>query len=138
MFRFEKVNYLAVIAAWIAAIAVGSLWYGVFFMKNWSEAVGIAQGDMANPALGMLVMAVCYFILVLGVALVFVAAGVKRAGSGVAGGLMISFFFLVTTLFTNVMFENRPMSLFFINGSYSLVKFAIAGAILGGWQRKTE
>jgi hypothetical protein len=116
---------------------VGSLWYGVFFVNKWSEAVGIAQGDMANPATGMLVMAVCYFIIVIGVALVFAAAGVKRAGSGVAGGLMISFFFLATTLFTNVMFENRPMSLFFINGSYVLVKFAIVGAILGGWRRKT-
>jgi hypothetical protein len=81
-------------------------------MKKWSAAVGVAQGDTANPATGMPVMAVCYFILVPGVALVFAAAGVKRAGGGVAEGLMISFFFLVSTLFTNVMFENRPMSLF--------------------------
>ena len=138
MLKFKEVNYWAVIVAWIAALAVGSLWYGVLFMKSWSEAAGVAQDNMANPALGMLVMAVCYFIIVFGLALVFAAAEVKGAGRGLAWGLMISFFFLVTTVFTNVMFENRPLSLFFINGSYSLVKFAIVGAILGGWRKKEK
>jgi hypothetical protein len=136
MFKFKEVNYWAVIVSWIAAMAFGWLWYGVFFMKSWAEAAGVTQETMGNPVVGMLVMAVCYFILVLGLGLVFAGADVKGAGRGIAGGLMISFFFIVTTALTNGMYENRPMALFFINGSYSLVKFAIVGAILGGWRKK--
>jgi hypothetical protein len=136
MFKFKEVNYWAVIVSWVAAMVFGWLWYGLLFMKSWQAASGVSPDTMGSPAAGMIVMAVCYFIIVLGVGLVFAGAGVKNAGSGVAGGLMISFFFLVTTALTNVVFENRPMSLFFINGSYSLVMFAIVGAILGGWKKK--
>ena len=72
--------------SWITAIVLGSLWYGVFFREIWMAATGVTQSDMGNPVTSMVVMAVCYFILALGLGLAFAAMVVKSAGRGQGGG----------------------------------------------------
>ncbi len=45
------INYLAVIGAAVANIAVGMLWYGPVFGKYWRKMMGFTDADMRNMPL---------------------------------------------------------------------------------------
>jgi len=46
--------------------------------------------------------------------------------------------FVATVLLTNYSFEQRPFSLFAINGGAALVGMLISGAIVGAWKGKSK
>ncbi|MEL7161475.1 MAG: DUF1761 family protein, partial [Bacteroidota bacterium] len=43
-----KTNWIAVIVAAVAGMFIGFLWYGLFFMDAWGEAVGLTSEDDIN------------------------------------------------------------------------------------------
>ena len=57
--------------------------------------------------------------------------------TGTLLGIFLWAAFVLTTTLTAQLFEGRSLELWAINYGYDLAGMAIAGAILGGWRRKT-
>ncbi len=138
------INYLAVVACAVAAMAIGFVWYGPLFGKKWSELMGwgamtpealkekqkAAMPGYAVSFVGALVMA-----YVLAHGLVFGNAYLHT--SGISGGLQGSFWywfgFVVPVTLGTVFWDGKPWKLWFINVGYYFVQIMVMGAILGFW-----
>ena len=57
----------------------------------------------------------------------------SNAGFGIFAGLMIAIFWIGTSRLNDVLYERKPIGLFWINVGYNLVIYTIMGAILGAW-----
>ncbi|MEK7542332.1 MAG: DUF1761 domain-containing protein [Patescibacteria group bacterium] len=137
------INYLAVLVAAAASMVLGFVWYGPLFGKMWMKLSGITQEKIdaskksgmnktyALALVGSLVMA-----YVLAHALVFASSYFKI--SGVQAGLMVGFWnwlgFIAPVTLGAVLWEGKPVKLWFLNNGYYLVSLLIMGVILAVWQ----
>jgi Protein of unknown function (DUF1761) len=126
------VNWIAVVVAAFSALALGALWYSpIAFGKRWTALTGITPEKQAaaNPAItygGSL-------------ALAFVAALIfsmflgpnPSLGFSLGAGLSAGLCWVAASFGINYLFEQKPMSLFLINGGYHSLQFTIYGLIFG-------
>ncbi len=128
----DSINYLAVLAATVAGMVVGALWYSPILLgKQWMAAIGKTPEELGNPAKAMAGQLVTT--LIVAVVLAIVVAWSGRAGliGGATVGLTVWLGFVLTALLPSVFFEGRPSNLVAINGSCQLVTYAVMGAIIG-------
>ena len=133
------INYLAVVAGIIINMALGALWYSpILFANPWMAATGITKEyidehkDLQYRGYGVSIVASIVFVL--GLAALVEATGAADLAEGLALGLIAGVGFIATTQAANYAFENRPLKHYLINIGYSIVGFAIIGALLGAWQ----
>ena len=129
-----EINWLAVLAATVAAFVLGGLWYSpVLFARKWQTAAGLSdeQVKSANPALtfgGSFVLA-------------FIAAAVFAAflgpepglGFATAAGFAAGLGWVATSFGINGLFQREPASLVLINAGYHTLQFTLIGLVLGLW-----
>ncbi|MSU60418.1 MAG: DUF1761 domain-containing protein [Candidatus Staskawiczbacteria bacterium] len=142
MITAVPVNYVALIVATIASMAIGFMWYGPLLGKLWVKEMGWSEADMKTAQakwmtrqyvlmmLGSLVMA---FVLLHN--LTFGSAYLQM--TGVSAGLQAGFWnwlgFIVPITLSAVLWEGKSWKLFCINVGYYLVTLLVMGAILAGW-----
>lgn len=135
-------NYLAIVAAALAHMVVGMLWYGPLFGRQWKAYMGLTDGSMKSMPLtamqavaGGAVMALL-MAYVLAHLLVFVSAFFKI--SGVMAGLQVGFWnwlgFAVPLTAGSFLWEGKPWKLWILNASQYLVSLLAMGVILAVWQ----
>ena len=136
------INYMAVLAAAVANMVLGALWFGPIFGKMWIKASGMSPeqceagkhknmgGSYALMFLGSLVMA-----YVLAHALVF--GNAYLGTSGMLAGLVVGFWnwlgFVAPVTIGVVLWDGKPWKYWAITYLYNLVGFLIMGAILALW-----
>ena len=142
------INYLAVIVSTIASMALGFVWYGPLFGKQWAGLMGWTKESMmdmnahlkdrglsmnkiyAIQAVGSLIMA-----FVLSHALVFASTYLHE--SGVSAGLQTGFWnwlgFVAPVTIGVVLWEGKPWKLWFLLSGYWLVNLLVMGVILALW-----
>lgn len=134
-----SVNWWAVLLATAAAMAIGFVWYGPFFGKQWLKLVGLKKTDAEKnwkaPMLTMLAMAfVQAFILK---HFIVYAAYFYPDMSDLSIGLIVAFWawvgFVLPVIVSNNMFARRSMDLTKIDASNVLVALLVMGAILAVW-----
>jgi hypothetical protein len=130
-----EINWLAILAAVIINVVVGSLWYsGKLFGKQWQKVTGKRAGEMGNGALGygitILSSLLQAFILVHFVRY----AGAITAVHGAEAGFWLWLGFVAATSIVHHIFEGRPWRLWQINAGYFLVVLVINGALLAAWR----
>lgn len=140
----RKTNWLAVVAAIVAVMAVGFLWYGPVFGGTWMAANGYSMEgekvlkngvetpmDMTPMYINTVVMIV--FALLINWLLGRTGSTTWSDGAKVGGavGLIAG---LGNVL--GILFAGRPDSLIPVDGLYPIVQMALMGAIIGGWQKK--
>lgn len=136
-----NVNYLAVVVAAVASMAVGFLWYGVLFKKQWMSLMGLTTESVANMKMtanqaymwqfvASLVMA-----YVLAHSLLFANAylNIGAVRAGVMAGFWNWFGFVAPVTIGIVLWENKPWTLWFLNVSNYLVSLLVMGIILSIW-----
>lgn len=142
------VNFLAVLAAAVAQIILGFLWYGPLFGKTWAALMGWtpeAMTAMKNDPQAKKKMTRSYIIMAIGSLLMsyvlahaIIFAGSYLNASGVSAGLMGGFWnwlgFIVPVTVGTVLWEGKSWKLWFLNASYYLVGLLIMGMILALWQ----
>jgi len=126
-----NVNYLAVLVAAVAGMAVGALWYSpVLFGKAWAKLSGAGEpkkkGMAKSYTAGFATQLVTAFVL---------AALIGSLGASViTEGTVIAFWiwlgFLATSMFGMVLWENKPVKLYLINAAYALVQLKVMAAII--------
>lgn len=127
-----EINWLAVVAATLAAFAVGSIWYSpMLFLKPWQRETGITTDKTENG--NMPLMFGGTLVLMFVTSLVFSmflgpAPGVSMAmGAGFATGL----FLVDTALGVHYLYEQRSLKLWLINGGFNVAVLTTIGLVLG-------
>jgi|SRR3990167_5729170 len=131
------INYLAVLVSAIAAFAVGALWYGPLFGKQWKQLMGLTDDGISSVRLtaiqamagGFVTTLVIVFVL----ANLFVLAGVTTVTSAMTLAFWIWLGFVATIMLNSVWYENRPLQLYLINAAHYLVALLVAALVLAWW-----
>lgn len=134
------VHYPALLVSAIVMMALGALWYGPLFGKQWAGMMGFNMSDpeavkrmkeKAKPGYAITFVASLVMLYVLTHILDY--AGAETAAEGAKGALWIWLGFFAPTMLGSVLWEGKPWKLYFINTSYHLVSLVIATIILTQW-----
>lgn len=136
------INYWAVLVATVAAIILGTAWYGPLFGKQWMRIVGISMGEM-TPAVkqsmmkSYAILAITTFVMafVLAHALSFASEITEAEGvlASVTTAIWVWLGFMVAPTISSVLWENRPWKYWFITSGYYLVSLILMSVILTVW-----
>lgn len=132
MIKFLMTNWLGIVLATIAAMAIGSLWYSkLLFGKEWQKLTKLKDKDMQKGmAVGFLVMLIMAFVS----AFVLKRFIVIAAPTEVLGALKLAFWiwlgFVVTYAVGGGVFEKRSPKLMAINLTNQLITLLVMAAIL--------
>lgn len=134
---FSDVNVLAVLAAAVATMALGAIWYGPLFGRQWMSAHGYTPERLAEMKQGMGkaygLSFVCYLVMATVLSILIARAG----DGGVAGGLSIAAYcwvgFAATVGLTSYLFSDRKVASYLLDAGYQLAYMLAMGAILGAW-----
>ena len=134
----ESVSLISVLGATVASIAVGFVWYGPLFGKQWSELMG--QPQEALPAQRQKSMGKSYVLMAIGSLIMsFILANFVQVTGALSliDGMSVAFWawlgFAVPLLLNEVLWQSKPMKLYLINIGYQLVSFVLMGAIVAAW-----
>ena len=129
----STINWLAVITVTILSFILGALWHSpVLFGKTWTKEINRDKGQKINFKLifGLSVVANLAATVILAAFL-----GVdSTAISGLVNGLVISIFWISSSIAVTYLFATRSFKLFLIDAGFYIVFFSIAGLIIGAWQ----
>jgi Protein of unknown function (DUF1761) len=133
------INYLAVIAATLSTMVVGSIWYAPKVFGNyWMKAAGVKPSGRASDAVGpiiatVLVSFVTAWVLAGAVYLSqFYYHGSFLANSLITAGVLWAGF-TAARFVTHDAFDRRPSGLTILNISHELVTVLIMALIIGVW-----
>ncbi len=140
MFFTTEVNWLAILVAAVANMALGAAWYSsALFAKPWMKAIGFDKKDMDKSMReGMVqkytMMVIASLVLSLVMAWVIKTLGATSFTSGLKIGFVIWLGFSTTTRLANWVFSGRPKELYFIDTGYHLVTYSLIGGLLAVWR----
>jgi len=133
-------NHFAVTVSAVIFFAIGAGWYNVF-STAWLAGIGKTLEDMTRQNGGSPLPFVVGFIAILvmcyTLAWLIGRLGAQSAGSGAKTGGIVALGFVAAMLALNYGFEARSATLWLINAGYALIGLVVAGAIIGGWRRKS-
>lgn len=124
------VGYLGVLAAGVASMVVGYLWYGPLFGKTWMRLSGskMGSGDNMMSLYGMQYVASVVTAYVLAVFLGLTGATTLEAALPVA--VWLWFGFQATLQLGKVLWEGKSWNLYFVEAGQSLVTLLVMVAVL--------
>ncbi len=137
MIQTININYWSVLAAAVSNIVIGSLWYGPLFGKEWMKMMGVGkQGSNKNKIMPMQAMAfgfIAALVMSYVLAHFVVYAQAVNFVDGMQTGFWIWLGFIATLLIGSVLWEGKPIKLFFLNAAHWLVSLLVMGGILAAW-----
>lgn len=127
-----QVNLLAVLLSAVAAMVVGSFWYGPLFGKTWMKLVGTKKEDINKSEMPKLYGAMFIGALIEAYILSHFIhyAGAYTLVNGIKTGVWAWLGFVATVMLGNYLFSKKPMQLYYIDAGYALANLIIMGAIL--------
>jgi hypothetical protein len=130
-----QVNYWAVLAATIATMMIGFLWYSpVLFGSAWIKQVGLKKEDMSGGgALTYILTALTALIGAYILALLATMGGETTVASGLTVCLLIGIA-ISAKIGMNYLFENRSFKLYLITAGYHLAAYLVSGLLIGFMQ----
>ena len=138
---FSSINWLAVVAAFLASLIIGWFWFSPkVFYPAWWKAIGKTDKDapsMKNPGVLWGLTLLSAFVQAVFMALMVNAMGSMTPGgatlvSGATAGFILWLGFVAPSSLTNKLFADRVKSWYYEAGNH-LVTFVVMGAILGAW-----
>lgn len=137
MNALSDLNLLAVIIAGLISFVIGFVWYTFLFSKAWMSALGLNVEDVESSGLSSLRAIIASFAASVataaGLAVVFALIEKPSVLVGVAVALMIWIAFSLTPTFKMMFWEDRPATLFAIDGGYELASIMSAALVLLLW-----
>lgn len=132
------INYWALIVAAVANMAIGMLWYGPLFGKQWKAMNGFTDESMKAMPLKPWQAMIGGLITSLIIAYVLLFFTVTWVDPTVTGALMAAFWiwlgFVATTQLSGFLWEGKSFKLFILNTAYSLIAYGVMAAILVLWR----
>lgn len=137
---FKQINWISVLVATLAYFALGAIWYSFLFKNKWIQYQGISVEDMGKPdakkGVGAIMLAsfVVMFIVSVGLAVLAEYMSLTGLHHGIHLGLVTGVCFAATSIAINMLYEKKPLGLFFINAGYQVVGTIIAAIIIVCWR----
>jgi hypothetical protein len=127
------VNYLAVLVAAVAGMAVGYVWYGALFGKAWTKLTGktMDSKDGAGMAYGITFVATLVMAYFLAEVLKWV--GVIDLTTGLMYAVVVWVGFVATSGLINATFVGKPRNLYLLEQGHHLLVLLVQAAILTLW-----
>jgi hypothetical protein len=133
------INYVAILAAAVAAWLAGAVWYGVLG-RQWLAALGWTEADVMGPdgkrrmPVGPMVMSfIASLIMAFMLSGLMGHVGPISVRSGIISGALVWVGFVVTTIAVNNAFQRRKVMLSVIDGGHWLFALIVQGAVLGAF-----
>lgn len=118
----NEVNWVALIAAGVASMAVGFIWYGPLFGKAWMKLSGHKEmGDKKE-------MPKTYGIMFVGSLVTAYVLAVLNADLMTAFWIWLGF--QATLLLHSVLFEGKSWNLYFLNAGHQLISLLAMSWVL--------
>jgi Protein of unknown function (DUF1761) len=128
------VNGFAVLAAALAAFAIGAVWYSpALFARAWMRATGLTEERLKQGNMAVIFGLAFALELVAALVLGLFLGPEANLAFGTAAGFMTGLFWVSGALGVVYLFERRPLALWCIDAGYQVVLFTVMGAILGAW-----
>lgn len=135
----ENVNLLAVLAAAVASMVIGSIWYGPLFGKMFMQALGMDQWNPEKKEAEKKKMGITYAVQFITSLVMFYVLAIfmfRLEQISVSGGLMVAFWvwlgFIVPVKLGDAIWGGK-MTLFWLGAGNMLVTLLAAGAIIGAF-----
>ena len=129
-----KTNHKAVWLVVLIAQIIPAIWYGLF-VDTYLSLNNLTMEDTAHP-IAYLVSIVSATALTYMLSYIYGRMNIVSAIDGARTGLIIGFPIYILGLITWTLFSLRPYALAWLDGGVNLIILIIAGAIIGGWQKK--
>jgi hypothetical protein len=130
------INYLAVVVAAIAYMALGALWYSpALFGRAWMRLIGKSKEQIAADfkAINYLWAIIAAFLASYGIARLMLWTGLSGVGEAIKLALLVGVSFVLAAMWVNDSFEARPRALTLVNVAYHVAGLIVAAIILGVW-----
>src|SRR5215203_1822125 len=114
-----QMNVWAVLAAGVASLFLGGLWYSpALFGSAWLRATGIPEEKARSANMGA-VMGSAFVLSLIGAAVFALFLGPQpELGFAMGAGFSAGLCWVAGSFGINYLFEQRPLRLFLINGGY--------------------
>lgn len=132
-----NVNLWAVLVSGVVASAIGMLWYSPAVFGNiWLKESGITpnEADKKNMWWLMLANLVASLITIFVLARLAELTSSTTVASVLALAVVVWIGFIAMIAITAVIWEKKPLKVYFINVGYWLVALLISGVILALWK----
>jgi hypothetical protein len=130
-------NYLAILVTAVVIFAIGALWYGLLFGRQWMAAHGYTAEQLEGMKQGMartyFLSFLCYAVLAAVMDLLIVRMGIDTAIGGAKLGLVCWLGFVATIGLTANLYSTKTLATYLLDVTYQLVFMVAAGVILAIW-----
>jgi len=132
----NKVNFWSVLLAAVSYLIVGSLWYSpLLFGKLWIKLNGFCDEDLKSSRPLWKILILSFLSAVVSSFVIAAVLGPRQSlDFGAIIGAIIAICWITMSKLTDVLFENKPVKLFFLHAGFDLVSFMVMGAIVGYWR----
>lgn len=131
---FLAANWKGIIAATIAAMIIGTIWYAKpVFGKQWQKLAGLKDSDMKKGMLkGMVIMLIMALVTAIVLARFVVIADPQNYMQALKLGFWLWLGFVATYAIGGGVFEHRSPKLIALNLGNQLVTLLVMSAIIFG------
>lgn len=135
-----EVNYISVLVAVVASMAVGFMWYSpMLFGTPWMKLMGYSEASLKKDQQNMgklygtsfVLAIVTAFVLTHVIAFSMSFYGYSALQTGITSAFWMWLGFVMPVQATDVLFSKRPWQLFAINTGYQLASLVVMGVVLG-------
>lgn len=128
------VNWLAVVLAMVASMALGAAWY-MALAKQWLDALGKTEADIKSEggaAAPFIWAAACQLVMAYFLALLTpVIMGEMNVYNAILIGVHMWLGFILTSMLLNHRYQGQKWTLTVIDGGYLLGVMIVQGIVLG-------
>ena len=129
-----KTNHKAVWLVVLIAQIIPAIWYGLF-VDAYLSLNHLTMEDTAHP-IAYLMSILSATALTYMLSHIYGRMNIVSAIDGAKTALIIGFPIYILGLITWNLFSLRPYALAWLDGGVNLIILIIAGAVIGGWQKK--
>ena len=133
MLEFSGLNWLAILAATVAAFVLGWLWYGPLFGQAWLKAIGKTAEEIEPSPRPFIITFFTTLLNCIVLAALMNTLGMTTLTGGMVLGAITGIGFVAASLASDSAFCGWGMPLFLILSGYHVVFNILMGAILGVW-----
>lgn len=134
MGTMPHINWLAVVAATVAAFLFGGFWFSkVMFAKQWVAALGKTPEEMGMSGPSMALSFVTTLIMATALATILGKMAPMTMAGSVRFGLAVGAGIVAMGMASDYAFSNWPRKLYFIQATYHIVMVVLMSVILCAW-----
>ncbi len=134
MLPFQDINLTAVLIAAIISFAFGALWYSpILFIKTWMKLTNTKESDCKNAGKTMIYGFIINLIRTYILALVITIMNVTTVSEVMIIAILLWLAMSVPIETNGVLWERKPINLFWLNSIYFLITTWITASILVTW-----